>query len=155
MKKIIILALLIFLYSCKQQSNNEIFVSDKIYNTLIEDINKLNENNKKLNVFYVFSRQDTLIILATEKENEVFPIDRISKLGAFKYKDYKIIIAESYNPKYDIIKKKNALNNNFIKETKNNGSFDEDIQFGYIYKMISSNNIELIKKGELKEFFIK
>ncbi|MDQ0064207.1 hypothetical protein [Chryseobacterium lathyri] len=98
---------------------------------------------------------DTLVVLATSRENEVFPIDRISKLGAFKYKNNKVIIAESYNPKYNIIKEKNALDNDFIKDKKSRGSFDEDVQYGYIYKMITPNNISLIKKGELKEFFIK
>ncbi|MCZ2223536.1 MAG: hypothetical protein LC122_07895 [Chitinophagales bacterium] len=155
MKKIIILTLFLFIHSCEKQNNNKIFVSEKIYNTVLEDINKVNENNKRLNFFYIFTRQDTLIILATSKENEVFPIDRINKLGAFKYKDNKVIIAESYNPKYNIVKKKNALDNDFIKDKKSRGSFDEDIQYGYIYKMITPNNIKLIKEGELKEFFIK
>ncbi|MDY0932270.1 hypothetical protein [Chryseobacterium sp. CFBP8996] len=93
--------------------------------------------------------------MATSAENEVFPIDRISKVGAFNYQNNKVIIAESYNPKYNIIKIKNALNNDYINDKRKMGSFDEDIQYGYIYKMITPTNINLIKKGKLKEFFIK
>jgi len=154
MKKITLIILCLFLYSCNE-NNNQFFVSNEIYTTILGSIQKENKENKNLKFFYIFTKHDTLVILATSRENEVFPIDRISKLGAFKYKDNKVIIAESYNPKYNIVKKNNALDNDFIKDKKNRGSFDEDVQYGYIYKMITPNNINLIKKGELKEFFIK
>nr|WP_314496033.1 hypothetical protein [uncultured Chryseobacterium sp.] len=153
MKKITLI-LLLLLYSC-EQSRNQFFISDEIYTTILGNIQEENKKNKNLNFFYIFTKQDTLIVLATSKENEVFPIDRIKKLGAFKYKDNKVIVAESYNPKYNIVKKNNALDDDFINNQTSTGSFDEDIQYGCIYKIITPNNINLIKKGELKEFFIK
>jgi len=152
MKRVILIILFLFFYSCKK-SNNQFFVSEEIYNIVLQNVKDENLKDERLKFFYVFSRQDTLIVLAISKENEIFPIDRINKLGAFNYQNNKVIVAESYNPKYNIVKISNALNNDFINDKKTKGSFDEDIQYGSIYKMTTPTTINLIKKGSLKEFF--
>ncbi|VXB07808.1 conserved hypothetical protein [Chryseobacterium sp. 8AT] len=154
MKKLILIGIVLFFYSCRQ-SNDQFFVSEEIYNIVLQNVKDENLKDKRLKFFYVFSRQDTLIILATSKENEIFPIDRINKLGAFNYQNNKIIVAESSHPKYNIVKINNALNNALINDKKAKGSFDEDIQYGSIYKMTTPTTINLIKKGNLKEFFTK
>ena len=154
MKNILLISFIVSLYSCEKKSD-QYFISDEIHTAVMRSIQNENIENKDLKYFYVFTRYDTLFVLATKKENEIFPIDRINKLGTFKYGNNKIIITESYNPKYNIIKNMALLDNDFINETKNIGSFDEDIQYGYIYKIINPHNVNLIKKGEIKEFFIK
>lgn len=154
MKNILLISLIICFYSCEKKSD-QYFISDEINTAILGSIQNENIENKDLKYFYVFTRYDTLFVLATAKENEIFPIDRINKLGAFKYDNNKVIIAESYNPKYNIIRNDASFDDKFIKETKNIGSFDEDIQYGYIFKMKNPHNVNLIKKGKLKEFFIK
>lgn len=154
MKKLILIGIILSFYSCRQK-NNQFFVSEEIYNTVLQNVKDENLKDERLKFFYVFSKQDTLIVLATSIENEIFPIDRISKLGAFNYQNNKVIVAESYNPKYNIVKTNNALNNDFLNDKKTKGSFDEDIQYGSIYKMTNPTTINLIKKGNLKEFFAK
>lgn len=144
--------ILLFLNCFKENVHNDLFVSDEIFNAIIQCVK---EERGEKRYFYVYTRRDTLFVLPVTRENSIFPIDRIGKIGAFSFEGSKIIIAESYQPKFEIIKENPKFESEFDSEKKIVGSYDEDIQYGYVYKISNPNKLYLIKKGKLKEFFIK
>ncbi|WP_419869783.1 hypothetical protein [Chryseobacterium sp. CT-SW4] len=154
MKKLIILCLLfICLFCCKKKSNNEHFVSDEIYNTITQSVDGIHKDISKTdNVFYVFNRYDTLIIMSSESENILRPTYSVQKLGYFNYKNNKIIITKPYKAEFDIINKKNKLKsiNNDLKPPYYDGN---DYQKGMVYKIIDLNHLKLIEEGNLMKYF--
>jgi len=152
MKKIIILHFLFLcLFSCKKE--NEYFTSDKIYNTVIESVDKIHEGISKTDrIFYVFNRYDTLIVMSSERENILRPTYSIQKIGYFTYKNNKIIIAKPYKAKFELINKNNKLNyiDNDLKPPYYHGN---DYQKGFVYKMKDLQNLELIDQGNLMKYF--
>lgn len=152
MKKIIILySLLLCLFSCKKE--NEYFTSDKIYNTVIESVDKIHDGISKTDsVFYVFNRYDTLIVMSSESENILRPTYNVNKVGYFKYKKNKIIIVEPYKSKFELIVKENKLSfvDNNLKPPYYHGN---DYQKGFVYKIKDLQNLELIDKGNLIRYF--
>lgn len=143
--------MLLYLFSCKKE--NEYFTSDKIYNTVIESVDKIHEGISKTDrIFYVFNRYDTLIVMSSERENILRPTYSIQKIGYFTYKNNKIIIAKPYKAKFELINKNNKLNyiDNDLKPPYYHGN---DYQKGFVYKMKDLQNLELIDQGNLMKYF--
>lgn len=154
MKKLIMLYLLfICLIGCKKKSNNEHFASEEIYKTIIQSVDEIhNDISKTDNIFYVFNRYDTLIIMSSESENILRPTYSVQKIGYFNYKNNKIIITKPYKAEFDLINKRNKLNSidNDVKPPYYDG---DDYQKGFVYKVKDKNHLELIDKGNLIKYF--
>lgn len=150
-KKITLYSLLIFLIGCGKK--NEYFATNEIYNTVIQSVDKIhNEISKTDKVFYVFNRYDTLIIMSTEKESTLRPTYNVEKIGYFKYKNNKVIVAKPYKPKFELItggKKLNYIDND-LKPPYYDGN---DYQKGMVYKIIDVKHLKLIDKGKLMKYF--
>jgi len=153
MKKLIVVLVGFILLSCKKEVNNPYFTSDEIYNTVVKSIETIHTDiSKNTGLFYVFNRHDTLIVMAAEYQNVIYPTFRIKKEGTFYTDCCKIIVTQPYNPKFNIIKKDNKLKQNDISD--NLGLYNGDpSQKGMIYKIKDLNHLELIDKGNLSKYF--
>ena len=143
----------LLLINCKKNNENEHFVSNEIYNTIIKSIDEIhNEVSQTDSIFYIFNRYDTLIILSSERESILPPTYTIKKMGYFNYKKNKIIITQPYKSKFTLLSENNNLNNinNDIKPPYYDGN---DYQKGVIYKIKDLNHLELIAKGDLRKYF--
>lgn len=152
-KTILISTLFTSLIGCNKKSSNQYFVSNEIYNTITQSIDEIHRKISKTdNVFYVFNRYDTLIIMSSESENILRPTYSVPKLGCFNYKNNKIIVTKPYNAKFKLMSKNNNLNhiNNDLKPPYYNG---DDYQKGFVYKIKDLNHLELIDEGKLMKYF--
>ncbi|MEA1851441.1 hypothetical protein U9K52_21215 [Chryseobacterium sp. MHB01] len=153
MKKIVLMLIFVLLYSCKKEVKNPYFVSDEIYNKIIEGTDIIHQEiSESDRLFYVLNRYDTLIIMSVKYENVIKPTFMIKKEGTFYTDCCKIIITKPYNPSFKIIKTPNRLKQNDVSEYLDfyNGN---DYQKGVMYKIKDLNHLELIRKGDLRKYF--
>ncbi|MDC8099137.1 hypothetical protein [Chryseobacterium rhizosphaerae] len=153
MKKILIILILLQLYSCEKNTNNPYFVSDEIYNKVLEGTDIIHKEVSKTDgLFYVLNRHDTLIIMSVEYENVINPTFTIKKEGTFYTNCCKIIVTKPYLPTFQIIKTPNKLKQNDVSIHLDpyNG---RDYQKGVMYKIKDINHLEIIAKGDLRKFF--
>ena len=147
------LSLFLISTSCFKKSEdkeNMYFNSDKFYNNLIKNVEKMDSRNK---YYYVFIFSDTLVLTNVKDQNGCFPCGESRKLGSFVSDQNKIILTQPINPKYNLIKEKNSLDKNpMLISTKEKVDRNPE---GLVFKMTDSENLKQIYTGKISNFLKK
>ena len=134
------LLILIAIVSCSKENDNNPFIHEQTYTVINKTINSL-KNDKltaKDSIYYLFERNDSLIIVSLDKEK--FKVTtNAQKKGYFKIDRNKIVVTKETNPQYDILKLKKKINP-FYTKVDINDNFKPDYLKGMIYKVSNQNS---------------